>query len=357
MPPKIFKYSFFKSDSREWIQYDTEPFTDDFQVIDEGIVRPKEWEPPSLRYNKMRDEYVAISASRTNRPFLPPEKFCPLCPVDSFEKDANGNVIKTDTPITSKVFKWAAFENMFPSLSSHNHSGYAEVILYTPEHSKSLSDFTEDHIEGLIKVWQDRSLSISSKKNIKHVFIFENKGEQVGVTLHHPHGQIYAFDHLPPFIEREWQTAKKFHDQSGKCLVCDIAESEKRESLRVVFESDDVIAFVPEAARYPFEVHLTTKTHRPLISDLNDSEVAQVARALKHLVSRYNTLFGFELPYIMAHHQGPHAENSDHYHWHIEFYPPHRASNKIKYLAGVESGTGFFVNDTTPESTAQLLRQ
>lgn len=356
MVQKIYKNIFTKSDGRRWIQFSRTAFDENFTVLDQGHVRPTDWEAPKLRYNRMRDEYVAISASRNNRPFLPPKEFCPLCPVSSYESDLNGNKVKTDTPITNKEYEWAVFENMFPGLSEINESGHAEVVLYAPEHDGSLARSSEQHIEGLIQVWQDRSKEIGAMNHVKQVFIFENKGEEVGVTLHHPHGQIYGFNHIPPFIKAEWETAKTFHKTNNACLICDIIALEIEFKERIVINSETIVAFVPEAARYPYEVHITCKNHRPRIEDLTENEVEDLARVLKELLQKYNKLFDKQLPYIMAHHQAPHGESSPHYHWHIEFYPPNRTKEKLKYLAGVESGTGMFINDTVPEQKAHELR-
>jgi UDPglucose--hexose-1-phosphate uridylyltransferase len=356
MGEKVYKKTYTKSDGRNWIQYSRSPFDESFKVIDEGHVRPSTWQAPTYRFNKMRNEYVAISSSRNDRPFLPPKEFCPLCPMDSFDKDENGNIVKTDTPITNQVFEWAVFENMFPGVASPNKTGHAEVVLYSPEHSGALSRCSVEHIEGLIQVWQDRSQEIGKMDHVKHVFIFENKGEEVGVTLHHPHGQIYAFDHLPPFIKAEWDSSLNYYGEHGRCLVCDIAKEETDIQKRVVTESENIVAYVPEAARYPYEVHITTKTHRPKIEDLSPGEVDELAGVLKSVMEKYNKVLDIEFPYLMVHHQAPHREPSDHYHWHLEFYPPYRAKGKLKFLAGVESGTGLFINDTIPEEKAAELR-
>ena len=200
MSGKVYKNEFTKSDGRKWIQYSRTPFPDSFEIIDEGNIRPQTWLPPTYRFNKMRGEYVAISASRNERPFLPPKEFCPLCSLDQFEKDENGNAIKTDATITKKTYEWAVFENLYPGVSNKNETGHAEVVLYSSEHESSLAACSVDHIQGLIEVWKDRSKEIGAMKHIKQVFIFENKGEEVGVTLHHPHGQIYAFNHVPPYL-------------------------------------------------------------------------------------------------------------------------------------------------------------
>jgi len=354
---KIYKYIFKKSDGREWIQYADQPFTDEFLVKDEGLIRPSDWTPPTMRYNKMRDEWVAISPSRNSRPFLPPKEYCPLCPVTEFGKDSAGQLIKTDVPITNQTYQWAAFENMFPGVAEDNETGYSEVILYSNEHNKTLASCSEDHIEGLIRVWQDRSAAIGSKQNIECVFIFENKGAEVGVTLHHPHGQIYAFGHVPPFIAKELEVSKEYFEEKGECLLCRETIDEISHHERIVFETSNIIAWVPEAARYPYEVHITSKTHRALIEDLNEQEVKDLALTLKVILGKYNQVAKFEFPYIMVHHQAPHTElNCPFYHWHIEFYPPYRSKGKLKFLAGVESGTGLFINDTIPEEKAEELR-
>lgn len=357
MAQEIHKFTFTKSDGRNWIQFSSTPFEETFKVLDEGIVRPENWKAPVYRYNKMRNEQVAISSSRNDRPFLPPKEFCPLCPMEKFEKDENGNTIKTDTPITNKVYEWAVFENMFPGVSKKNKTGHAEVVLYSPEHNGALSQCSHSHIEGLIKVWQDRSKEIGQMEHIKQVFIFENKGEEVGVTLHHPHGQIYAFDHVPPFIEAELGAASSHYSQNGSCLICDIAKEESEYGQRIVSKSGSIVAFVPEAARYPYEVHITSMEHRPHIENLTELEIADLAVVLKEVMTKYNKVLDIEFPYLMVHHQAPHKEDTKHYHWHIEFYPPYRAKGKLKYLAGVESGTGLFINDTFPEEKAKELRE
>ncbi len=350
------KFEFVKSDGRKWIQYHRTAAPRP-ELREEGLVRPADWQAPEIRYNAMRDEFLAISASRNNRPFLPPAEYCPLCPVDQFAKDPQGIACLTDAPIMSRTYEWAVFENMFPGLSAQGETGHCEVILYSPDHKQTLGGCSLEHIEGLIEVWQDRSREVGAMPHVKQVFIFENKGTEVGVTLHHPHGQLYAFHHQPPFIARELAAAEKFYQAEGRCLLCAIAEKESR-GPRLVARTDDLIAFVPEAARYPYEVQITSLQHRPLIEQLNGSEVKQLAQLLKAVIAKYNGVLSMEFPYIMVHHQCPAGDAQNPcYHWHIEFYPPYRAPGKLKYLAGVESGTGLFINDTIPEVKAEELRR
>jgi UDPglucose--hexose-1-phosphate uridylyltransferase len=354
---KIYKYIYKKTDGREWIQFSKNPFKVSFKVIDEGLTRPKDWKPPSLRYNKMRAEWVAISPSRNARPFLPPKEYCPLCPVTEFAADQDGNLIKTDVPITNHIYEWAVFENIFPGVSSAQKTGFAEVILYSPNHSDTLAGSSIEHIQGLIEVWRDRSKAVGAMPGIEQVFIFENKGAEVGVTLHHPHGQLYAFNHVPPFILAELKASEEYYLKQKECLLCDEVREEIASKERLVYENSSMFAWVPKAARYPYEVHITSKQHRPLIEQLSEQEVADLAEILKAILMKFNQLLQIELPYIMVHHQAPHTQpDCRFYHWHIEFYPPYRMKGKLKYLAGVESGTGLFINDTIPEEKASELR-
>ncbi|MCA2958740.1 MAG: galactose-1-phosphate uridylyltransferase [Silvanigrellales bacterium] len=348
---RLFKFESRKADGRAFIQYSKDSFPVDFGFLSEGLTRPADWEPPALRYNAMRDEYVAISTSRNSRPFLPPKEYCPLCP-------ARDSAFPTEIPETGRLYEWAVFENMYPALAPRPDGiGKCEVVLYSPHHDSTLAMEPLEHILGLMHVWRDRSKSLGALPFIRQVFIFENKGAEVGVTLHHPHGQIYAFREPPPFLAREHAAARAHFQTNGRCLVCDLAQNELETSSRVVLETPSLVAFVPYAARYPYEVHVTTKAHRPLFEALEDNELSELALLLKRLLFKYDALFGISLPYIMAHHQAESTEPGDRtYHWHLEFYPPHRTRDKLKFLAGVESGTGFFVNDTSPEGKAAELR-
>jgi len=361
---KINRLAIEKPDGRIFYQYvyqnldNKEPL----KVEDFGITRPSSWTAPHQRYNHLRGEFVAISASRNARPFLPPAKYCPLCPMEIGMTDPDGNPIKSEIPSTNKPYDLAVFENIFPGLSKHDvgggPTGHCEVIIFSREHEGHLTDFSQEHLEALVRVWQDRSREVGAMEHIEYVYLFENRGKEIGVTLHHPHGQLYAFNHTPPFVSIEHENAAKFYSENQKCLVCTRNEKELKDGSRIILETDSILAYVPEAARYPYEVHVTTKSHRPLIEQLNDQEIKQLATTLKRLVYKYDNLFGFDMPYVMAHHQAKAGDyDQKNYHWHIEFYPPYRTENKLKYLAGVESGTGFFINDTIPEETADQLRK
>jgi len=206
-------------------------------------------------------------------------------------------------------------------------------------------------------VWADRCLELGTLDAVRYVFIFENKGEVVGVTLHHPHGQIYALSYVPPVVERELKSSRAHFEEAGQCLFCRILEREASEGTRLVFEGQAHAAFVPFYARWPYEVHIFPRRHVSSLPELKSGERLDLARTLKAVAMKYDNLFGFPFPYVMVVHQRPtDGSGHDYYHFHIEFYPPHRSQKKLKYLAGVELGAGTFLNDVEPEEAARELR-
>jgi UDPglucose--hexose-1-phosphate uridylyltransferase len=212
-------------------------------------------------------------------------------------------------------------------------------------------------IRNLIHVWQDRYQSLGAKEFIKYVYIFENKGEAVGVTLHHPHGQIYAFPYIPPIVAKELESSRRHYEKTGDCLFCATLREEFHDGSRIVLEGERFVAFIPFFARYPYEVYLAPKSHQASMAELTAEDISDLTLVLKGLLLKYDALFGFSFPYIMAVHQAP-TDDKAHpeCHWHFEFYPPLRTANKLKYLAGCEAGAGSFINDTLAEEKAAELR-
>jgi UDPglucose--hexose-1-phosphate uridylyltransferase len=232
------------------------------------------------------------------------------------------------------------------------------VVLYSPQHQGTLTDRTVAEIRRLVEVWADRYRELAAYSYVKYVFIFENKGEAIGVTLSHPHGQIYGFPFIPPIIQRELASCQDHQTRTGRCLYCDILEEERSDGRRVIAENASFLAFIPFFARWPYETHLASKAHRLCLSDLANSERWDLAEMLKTLLLKFDGLWGFSMPYMMVMHQRP-TDGLEHeyYHFHIEFYPPHRTRDKLKYLAGCESGAGTFINDTLAEEKAAELRR
>ena len=314
-----------------------------------------------LRWHPLRREWVMTATHRMERTFLPPPSECPLCP-------SRGNM---QTEIPREDFDIVVFENRFPSLFPEPPSpsvsssrlykvkpsrGVCEVIVYTPEHTGSLATQSLERIYKLFLVWQDRFRELSQLPYVRYVLIFENKGKEVGVTLHHPHGQIYAFPFIPPVIKNEIRSLQEHKRKERRCLICDIAEIEKVEN-RVIIESPCHVAFVPFFARWPYEVFLMPKLHIPSLDEYDEEKLFDLAQILKAILLKYDNLFSFSLPYMMVMHQRPSKDKSDLFHYHIEFYPPYRSRDKLKYLASVESGAGNFINDSHPEDKAEELRK
>jgi UDPglucose--hexose-1-phosphate uridylyltransferase len=237
-------------------------------------------------------------------------------------------------------------------------AGICDVVLYHPDHNRTMADLTVAHIEKIVRLWVKRFHELAALKRIRYVFIFENKGQVIGVTISHPHGQIYAFPFVPPKIEQELRSSEEHYQTYVRCLYCDVVREEINDGRRIVFDNNSFIAFVPFFARFPFEVHIVSKRHFETMQKITESEIVDLAPMLKTLAMKYDGLFGFSLPYMMVIHPAPVNDRAfPHYHFHIEFYPPHRSADKLKYLAGCETGAGTFINDTAAEEKADELRK
>jgi UDPglucose--hexose-1-phosphate uridylyltransferase len=317
-----------------------------------------------LRWDPTLEEWVAYATHRQDRTFLPPAEYCPLCPTKP-------GGFPTEVPRES--YDIVVFENKFPSLKPDAPEpeepgsaltptapgrGVCEVVLYSDEHDATLAGMSEKRIRNLVEVWADRYEELGSLDYVEYVFIFENKGEAIGVTLHHPHGQIYAYPFVPPRPSKELEAARRYRDENdGRCLHCDLLAQEHEDGRRLVAKGEHFTAFVPFYAHFPYEAHLYARRCVPSISDLTGEERRDLARVLKQLLMGYDWLFGFSLPYMMVMHQAP-TDGDDHEgmaHFHIEFYPPNRTADKLKYLASSETGAGAYIVDALPEETALRL--
>jgi UDPglucose--hexose-1-phosphate uridylyltransferase len=312
-----------------------------------------------LRWNPILKEWVIVASERRNRPILPRES-CPLCP--------GVLEIPNDYYIVS-------FENRFPALERRpkepkiegdklyqlrRNQGVCEVLVYTSDHDLAPSELPLSLMQDLVEVWVDRFVELSKYHFVKYVFIFENRGELIGVTLSHPHGQIYAFPFIPPIIKRELESARSYFRQKGKCLFCEVIEKEKAHKKRIILENEHFIAFVPFFARFPYEIHLYPKEHMPDLLSLKPKldHYGTFAVAIKTIIKKYDRLFNEPFPYMMVFHQAPtDGKDYSYYHFHVEFYSVKQGKDKIKYRAGVESGAGTFLLDLSPERMAKELKR
>jgi UDPglucose--hexose-1-phosphate uridylyltransferase len=317
------------------------------------------------RWDPVSAEWRIFATHRQDRTFLPAAESCPLCPTHAGAEP---------TEVPAAAYQIVVFDNRFPSMSPRPPVpsvpggglypvspaiGAAEVVLYTDSHNVTFAELDRERVRRLIDVWTDRYAILGARAEIGYVFIFENKGAAIGVTLDHPHGQIYGFPEVPPRPMRQLQIAAEHHRTRGTCVLCDVIAIEHADGVRMVAGNDHFTAFVPFAARFPYEVQIASRRHATSLLDLSDPERDSLADVLLEVTNAYDELFGFSLPYVMAIQQAPTDDGQWLHvsHLHVEFTPIHRTADKLKYLAGAELAAGAFVNDTVPEATASSLRQ
>ena len=326
------------------------------------------------RWHPLREEWVIIAAHRQDRPwsggrikhdeevlpgYLPD---CYLCPgnlrisgvrndnyTSTFVFDNDHPSVGFDAP-TNLVTPPGIYRNQ----PAH---GIARVVCYSPNHSLTLAELEPVQIEHLLRVWQDQYQELGRHAGIKHVLIFENKGEAVGVSNPHPHNQIYATNFVFKTIETETRVCAQYLRDKGKLLFQDVLRAELDDGSRVICENESAIAFIPYFARYAYEVFVAPKATRASIASLTPEELADFAAVLKNVLVKFDNLWQMPFPYVMPLHQAP-TDGGDYssFHFHIEFHPPLRRPNLLKYLAGPEIGGGNFLSDTSPEEKAAELR-
>ncbi len=326
------------------------------------------------RWHPLREEWVIIAAHRQNRPWSgeildSAEKNiseyvsdCYLCPGNlrvsglSNPEYAQTFVFDNDHPSVSP----AAPENRKPAAviyRSRPAHGIARVVCYSPKHNLTLSELETKEIEGLLKIWQEQYTDLGGKPEIAHVLVFENKGEAVGVSNPHPHCQIYANNFVFKTIENEARISQKHLIETGKILFQEIIAAEQKDGRRIIAENERAIAFLPYFARYAYEVYVAPKTTHRSVAELSDIESKDFAEVLKTVLVKFDNLWQITFPYVMVLHQAP-TDGGDYggFHFHIEFHPPLRKPNLLKYLAGPEIGGGNFLSDTSPEEKAAELK-
>jgi UDPglucose--hexose-1-phosphate uridylyltransferase len=309
-----------------------------------------------LRWNPTVREWVSTASHRQHRPQMPTD-WCPFCP-------GSGRV-PDDYDVHIYPNDFAAFTLPPPEPAIRGDDFYrversrgkCDVVLYHPDHNTSLPQLPVDHIVKLVKLWRRRFAELKAMPAIRYVLIFENKGGVIGVTMPHPHGQIYAFPFIPPRIEKEIAAARAHHRKHRRCVFCDILKKERKDGRRIIAENEGFTAFIPFYARWPYEVHIFPRRHVGTLEQFRPAEERGLAEMLKWVTLKYDNLFHFSFPYMMLLHQAPTRGRHDFFHFHIEFYPPHRSKEKLKYLASVETGGGSFLNDSLAEEKAAELRK
>jgi UDPglucose--hexose-1-phosphate uridylyltransferase len=355
----MFTRALTKPDGRRLLLYSRRP-------IDERLVAPSPSPEPAfpnahLRWHPLRGEWIAYATHRQHRTFLPPPEYNPLGPTIAGAPP---------TELPDGDYDAAVFENLFPTLTMEARDppslpvktlpgiGVCEVVVFTRDAAGSLGALPLDHIELLVEVWADRYRTLGASAAIKYVFPFENRGVEVGVTLHHPHGQIYAYPFVPPVAARELAEQRAHLDEHGRGLVETLVAAELDGGARVLYAGERTAAFVPACARYPYEVWIATREAVASVADLDADGRADFARALKTVLLKYDGLWQRPFPYVMAFHQAPtDGEPHPEAHLHVELYPPYRMRDRLKFLAGSEIGAGVFTVDADPDGTAAELRR
>jgi UDPglucose--hexose-1-phosphate uridylyltransferase len=354
----MFRKTLTKPDGRTLELYSRQPISGQ---MDAPSPEPSRVPPsPHLRWHPLRAEWIAYASYRQNRTFLPPAEYNPLAPM-------NNPAVPTELPPGD--YDAAVFENLFPTFATSAGDvprlfvetkpacGRCEVVVFTQDPSQSLGTLPLDHLELIVEIWGERYRELGAMREVEYVMPFENRGVEVGVTLHHPHGQIYAYPFVPPIPARELSLQRDYFAQHSRGLLEKVIDSEIEDGRRMLYASELAVAFVPICARYSYEVWVAPRRPAPSIADLNAGERREFARALKTILLKFDRLWNRPFPYVMVFHQAPtDGRSHEEAHVHVEFYPAYRMRDRLKYLAGSELGAGVFTADTLPEDKAAELR-
>jgi UDPglucose--hexose-1-phosphate uridylyltransferase len=325
------------------------------------------------RWHPLREEWVVVAAHRQNRPWTGGtvaapaaarprhDAACYLCP-------GNARVGGTRNPRYDGTF---VFDNDHPCVAPDAPreltdppapyrvapaAGHARVVCFSPRHDLTLAEMSPAAIAGVVDLWQRETSDLGGRPGIAQVLCFENKGEVVGVSNPHPHGQIYATGFVWKTMETELAASSRYLAETGRGLFDDVIRAEQKDGRRIIHEDEHVIAFVPYFARYAYEIYVAPKRRVPHVYALDDAEAAALARALSAVTIRFDNLWRTSFPYVMVLHQAPVGGGDGAFHFFIAFHPPLRQPHLLKYLAGPEIGGGNFLSDTSAEASAAELR-
>ncbi len=332
--------------------------------IPEGIVAtaPRNAGPvpkPHQRWHPLRREWVIYAPHRQDRTFLPPKNYSPLA--ESKDPDF-------PTELPAGDYEVAVFENLFPSLNlttreaptlrvpTRPSSGVCEVVVFTKDPETALGNLPPERIDLILQVLADRTTELGKVPEIQYVLPFENRGVEMGVTLSHPHGQIYAYSFVPPVQKRFLRSMRDYLSEHSHGLMEAIIFDEMEDGRRIIVQNEFALAFIPAFARYPYETWVVPKKRRGLLSTLSSEELLGLAQVLKVLLQKFDLLWAKPFPYLMTLNQAPVKGEHPYAHLFFQITPPYRSRDRLKYLAGTELGAGIFVNDSLPEEKARELQ-
>lgn len=316
-----------------------------------------------IRWNPLVKQWIIVAEHRSTRPWRPEEKQvvfkCPFCP---------------GAPELAHLETWdvASLPNRYPALIENppepsrenleiletvEARGACRVLIETPEHEGDLYTLSLEHVNKVIKLFKEEYIDLSSKAHIRYVAMFRNKGKEIGVSLTHPHSQIYALPFTPARIQVELESMLEYYEKRGKCLICDIVEYELGVKKRLIYKNEHYVALLPFYAMWPYEVHIYPRRHVNSVKDLSEEEDLHLADVLRVVTATYTALLERDAPYIMVFHNPPAKGEYPFYHFHIEFYQPYREKDKLKHAAGIEWGFWVFTYDGSPEKKAEELKE
>ena len=315
-----------------------------------------------MRLDSLTGDWISVAAARHNRAFLPPAHQCPLCPTtaenlselpDNFDVAVFENKSPSFGPYLAQTDdpNYAIEPNL--KLGSVRDSiGRCEVVVFSPEHLGSLGGLPVERVRTVIEAWAHRTTELQKLPGIRQVFPFENRGQEIGVTLHHPHGQIYSYPYVTPRTEKLLNSIQKY----GPNLFADTLAFEQA-SERVLIRGEHFTAYVPFAGRWPIEIHLLPHRHIQHLGQLTSDERDELAVTYSRLLGALDKIYDTPTPYISAWHQAPLVDGGENVRLQLQITSPRRAADKLKYLAGSESAMGAFIADFPPEKTAAQIRE
>ena len=330
------------ADGREIIYYDA------VTTAERNAEDGRDLEPlaasTELRFDPLLRTWVMYASQRQDRTYLPAADDCPLCPTRPGHP----------TEIPEADYEVVVFDNRFPALTGR---GRCEVVCYTSDHNSSFAELSPERVRLLLEALIDQTTTLGAVPGVEQVFCFENAGAEIGVTLQHPHGQIYAYPFVTPRTERMLASARGYQRRTGRNLFDEIVAGEITAGSRLVLRTGRWTAFVPHAARWPYEVHCYPNDRVPDLAALGDEALSELPEVLLDLFGRFARLFDKPAPYIAGWHQAPVRRGRKDFALHLELFTSRRSNDKMKFLASSEAGMDAFANDIIPEAAAARLRE
>ncbi|MGI5163362.1 galactose-1-phosphate uridylyltransferase [Spirillospora sp. CA-253888] len=334
MNPSAARTSVRLADGRELVYFDDRPGLD--RAAPDKRELPPHAPRPEVRHDALLDEWVAVAAHRQTRTFLPAADACPLCPG------------RPDGEIPADGYHVVAFENRFPSLGGPA-GGRCEVVCFTDDHDSTFAALPPERLATVARAFIDRTRGLGALEGVEEVFVFENRGTEIGATLQHPHGQIYAFPYVTPRTRQVLRAAR------NGCVLCWTVPAEESGE-RLVAATENFVAYVPYAARWPVQAIIAPRRHVPDLPALGEERAVELMGLYADVLGRFGRLFPGSVPYMACWHQAPVTADRDRAHLWVEVFTPRRTADKLKFLASAESGAGAFITDVSPEDAAARLR-